>query len=151
MKKLKFLFLALFAIIVSSALTSCSSDDDEKVDSKGFVGTWNNSGDDDIFVFESDGTFVTYYNERYYLRGEKGDFGTWKATQNVLSFTWKGEYKEDGTKSEYDDPYTDTWEIAELANDIIKLKFLSTSYKYYPHEDPDWEKGEPLTLYRYNK
>ena len=108
MKKLKFLFLALFAIIVSSALTSCSSDDDEKSASKEFVGTWNNSGNDDIFVFESDGTFVTYYNETYYLRGEKGNFGTWKTTQNDLSFTWKGKYKEDDAKSEYDAPYTDT-------------------------------------------
>ena len=82
--------------MASNVITSCSSDDGEKSDSKGFVGTWNDSGDDDIFVFESDGTFVTYYNETYYLRGEKGDFGTWKATQTVFSLTWKGEYNENG-------------------------------------------------------
>lgn len=68
MKKQNFFYTLLFcmmAMVVSFA--SCSDDDDSNNnsgDASSIVGTWADSEDsNDVYVFNSDGTFANYYYE----------------------------------------------------------------------------------------
>ena len=135
MKRLKLMFMTLLTIVVCGGFVSCSSDDDETYDSKGLVGVWyyDDDGRNYILNIKSNGT-VAEYSESSYLAGEEAyDTGTWKLTNNILTFSYYG-----------DEEY---WQIVELSKDSVKLKYLGDDKN---NEDDD-EIGYIWTLHRYNK
>jgi hypothetical protein len=81
MRDLKFIGKAVLAIILSVYFISCSDDDGENPESNNLgeliCGTWVQDGDDDIFVFNADGTGVGYENIEFYEQKEPCYAFTW--------------------------------------------------------------------------
>lgn len=119
MKKIKFLIVALFAVLICANLASCSKDDDGPEggnESYSLVGKWIDD-DGTIYEFAKDNTFKEYYDLSDYPHSY--DYGTWKITSSNLIMTYKG-YVEDG----YNEPYSDdVWspEIKWTNNDSFRL------------------------------
>lgn len=90
-----FLFL-IVALISTIAFTSCSDDNDDKINSP-VVGTWE-SGDDllDIYTlltFKDNGAVVgtDYYGDGTYYT----DRGTYNVSKNTITINWIGYEEED--------------------------------------------------------
>lgn len=62
MKQLRFLYAALFAVLLCTGFTACS-DDEEDYSGSDIVGKWymDEYGEDSYIVFSSDGTGYSYY------------------------------------------------------------------------------------------
>ena len=80
MKTLRFIGMALLAVVLCVNFAACSDDDEETTESDNLteiiVGIWAQDGDDDILVIKADGTGVIYGDETLYENGE-GDSFTW--------------------------------------------------------------------------
>ena len=80
MKTLRFIGMAILAVVLSVNFVACSDDDEEKNDADNLteiiVGTWVQDGDDDILVINANGTGIIYGNETLYESGE-GDSFSW--------------------------------------------------------------------------
>lgn len=75
MKTLRFLGMALLAMILCVNLAACSDDDEEKGESGNLngiiIGAWAQDGDDDIFVVNADGTGIGYEDAEFYEQNEQ--------------------------------------------------------------------------------
>ena len=64
MKTLRFIGMALFAVILNVNFIACSDDDEKNAESdtlKEFIiGTWAQDGDNDILVIKDDGAVIIY-------------------------------------------------------------------------------------------
>lgn len=105
MKKIKFLIVALFAILVCANLSSCSKDDDEPKGNGNYslVGKWIDE-EGTIYEFLNDNTFKEYYDIEEYPNSY--DYGKWKLSSPYLLMTYMG-HMDYG----YDEPddYNSTW------------------------------------------
>lgn len=126
MKKYFFFMSLLVGLFVSTmSLTACSSDDDDDDaigGAKGFVGIWTQSGDDDIFVLNSDGTWVTYEDEECYSKGIKAYFGNWKVNNSTFIFQGEGWIDDETGEIEYYNEEPEFYEIIDISDDRIILK-----------------------------
>ena len=80
MKTLRFIGMALFAVILNVNFIACSDDDEKNAESDTLkeiiIGTWAQDGDDDILVIKADGTGIIYGDEKLYANGD-GDPFSW--------------------------------------------------------------------------
>lgn len=138
MKKNFYFMSLLIGLFVSAfVFTACSSDDDNDDaggESKGFVGIWTQNGDDDIFVFNSDGTWVTYEDEECYSKGIKAYFGTWKVTNSTFILLFEGWIDDETGEIEYYNEEPDYYEIIDVSENRVMLKdewrtWIWTRYK----------------------
>jgi uncharacterized protein (TIGR03066 family) len=87
MKTLRFIGIALLTVLMSVAISSCSSssdDDGNQPSSNPLIGTWEMTdidGDDYILEFKADGTF---YQAEFYGKTEKVQI-SYKGTYKILS------------------------------------------------------------------
>lgn len=120
MKKIKFLIVVLFAMLICTNLASCSKDDDEPEGGNknySLVGKWVDDNYGGIVEFFKDNTFKEYYDLEEYPHSY--DYGTWKMTSSYLTLTYKG-YMDYG----YNEPYAEeTWtcEIRWIDKDSFLL------------------------------
>lgn len=80
LKHLPLLVMVALYVIMACALASCSKDDDEPASdnlSSIIVGVWAQDGDDDIFVFNANGTGVIYESQVDYSEKKDGEDCTW--------------------------------------------------------------------------
>jgi len=99
MKKLKFWFMAMIAIVATATLTACS-DDDEPAE-KGLQGLWQNESF--IHYFGSEGKGYMQYaptNSAYESNSSKSYFD-WFAADEVLSIRFDGNGFMSGSPSYY--------------------------------------------------
>jgi len=99
MKTLRLFGVALMAIVLSSSLTACSSDDDGDESSSGITGIWEVPEDDEIMVLEKDGSYRYYtgYDDPKTRGNEPNpyieiEFGTYVLTDNTITFNPNKKY-----------------------------------------------------------
>ena len=105
MQILKFFGMVLLTIVFCVNFTACSEDEEsENTEISGLkeilVGVWVQDGDDDIFVFNADGTGFVYANEESYLDNSYYTLLSWTNNTGVSSAV----YKVPCTITAYDDP-----------------------------------------------
>ena len=87
MKHLKFLFLGLLAICISSTFTSCKDKDDEPSSenlASVIIGVWAQDGDNDILVINKNGIGNGYESpEDYYNKDSYGTL-TWEIKNDYV-------------------------------------------------------------------
>lgn len=103
MKTLRFIGMALLAVVLSVNLVSCSDDDEEDVKNDLFSiitsGAWKQDGDNDIFVVSKDGTGFEYNSPELYRSQSKSGYSfNWTYGDNVVTVNLVAKY-EDGTKT----------------------------------------------------
>lgn len=123
MKTLRFIGVALLAVVLSVNLASCSDDDEEDVKNDLFSiitsGAWEQDGDDDIFVVSKDGTGFEYNShEAYKLKEKTGYSFTWEYKNNIVSVELAAKYK-DGVKTEERYDYIEMTVLSYDKNKII--------------------------------
>lgn len=81
MKTLRFIGMALLAVVMCVNFAACSDNDEEKAESDNLteiiVGAWAQDGDDDIFVINTNGTGVVYEDETLFKNDEDGNPFRW--------------------------------------------------------------------------
>lgn len=133
----KAMLMALLLCIPFSFLSSCSDDDgDEKLSEFEKIltrGAWAQNGDDDIFIFNSDGTWYTYNcPEEFENKDEKAWGGTWLYNNNIL--TIRELYYYDGDEkvplsSEDAANWTEMFSVTTYSSDFFSCT------QTYPEED----------------
>ena len=83
----------LLVIALSVGFVSCSDDGDDK-DEISIVGKWK-STDNDVLEFESNGTFMYYYDD-----GDNDEGGKWKIESGKLYMMWLENDEPDWTMCE---------------------------------------------------
>ena len=84
----KAVLTALLLCIPFSFLQSCSDDDEKQNEFEKIItrGAWAQDGDNDIFIFNSDGTWYTYECPEEFGDKEAGGYaGTWTYSKNTLA------------------------------------------------------------------
>lgn len=137
MKKQNILYTLLFcmmAMVVSFA--SCSDDDDN--DNSLLVGSWVDSErSDDLYVFNSDGTWTNYCKDSGKVWIMKGTY-QYNASSKQLRLTFT--YSND-PEDEDDLPWTEVYNVASVSDNTITL---------VDPEDPDGA-DDPIVLVRSSK
>lgn len=131
----KAVLMLLLVCIPFSFLQSCSDDDEKQSEFEKIItkGAWSQNGDDDIFIFNSDGTWYTYESPEDFGNKEEGGYaGTWSYSNNTLTmkelYVWY-----DDVKEPVEDPknWTEVYTITNYSNDLFSCTQI------YPEEDKD--------------
>ena len=81
MKTLRYIGMAILAVILSVNFAACSDDDEWNTESDNLqeiiVGAWAQDGDDDILVINADGTGIGYEDSQCYEQNEICYTFTW--------------------------------------------------------------------------
>ena len=137
MKKQNLFYTLLFcmmAMVVSFA--SCSDDDDN--DNSPFVGSWVDSErSDDLYVFNSDGTWTNYLKDSGKVWIVKGTY-QYNASSKQLRITFT--YSNDPEDKD-DLPWTEVYNVVSVSDNTITL---------VDPEDPDGA-DDPIVLVRTSK
>lgn len=129
------LLFCMMAMVVSFA--SCSDDDDN--DNSIFVGSWVDSEDsDDLFVFNSDGSWTNYFKESGKVYIDKGTY-QYNASSKQLRLTFT--YSNSPEIDEDDLPWTEVYNVVSVSDNTITL---------VDPEDPDGA-DDPIVLVRTSK
>lgn len=137
MKTLRFIGMALFAIVLSVNFAACS---EEKDDDDDFVAlltsaAWRNSGDNDVFTFSEDGTGFIYECLEDYRNGlEEGSSLKWTYANGVMTV----EHYYDGDVSDYG--YTEVWTVLSSSKTQIVFDVYSED-----EDDPEYDYVWTLT------
>ncbi len=86
MKTLRFIGMAIIAVIVSVNFAACSSNDDEDNFESSLIGTWIEVDEEEeqrCYTFNSDHTVICWANN-YGVEGEKNTL-TWSATKTHIT------------------------------------------------------------------
>lgn len=101
MKKTLKLLAYVLPFFLMGSMVSCGSDDDEDQESVIYHiyldGAYLEDGNNNILVFDGNGTFKSYENDWLYTADiESYSYGTWNYGNGTLTITYIGKY-EDGT------------------------------------------------------
>lgn len=125
MKTLKFIGMAILAVIMSISFVACSSDDNDENEKDHFVsiitnGAWSQDGDNDIISISKDGTGFMFENSTSYNSNTKTGYSfSWVYSNNTITIKTTG-YYENGNKTEsYSD--TDKWIVTSYSKSKIVL------------------------------
>ena len=125
MKTLRFIGMAILAVIMSISFVACSSDDNDETEKDNFVsiitnGAWAQDGDNDIISISKDGTGFMFENAAFYNSNTKTGYSfSWVYNNNTITIKTAG-YYENGNKTEsYSD--TDKWIVTSYSNSKIVL------------------------------
>mgnify|MGYP006896549687 CR=1 FL=1 len=135
-KYFKAVLIALLVCIPFSFMQSCSDDDDEKQsDFEKIItkGAWSIDHSDDIYIFNSDGTWYTYDSPDIIgnKEEESGYAGTWSYSNNTLTMKDLYEWDDEDGKWPVEEERTDVYTVTNYTND----SFLLT--QIYPTKDKD--------------
>ena len=96
----KVVLTALLLCIPFSFLQSCSDDDEKQSEFEKIItkGAWSIDHSDDIFIFNSDGTWYTYESPDVIgnKEEESGYAGTWSYSNNTLTMKDLYNWDDDG-------------------------------------------------------
>lgn len=133
----KVVLTALLLCIPFSFLQSCSDDDEKQSEFEKIItrGAWAQDGDNDIFIFNSDGTWYTYESPEEFGDKEAGGFaGIWKYDNktNTLTLTQLYEWCDD-VKEPVEDyqRWTDVYTVTIFSKDFFSCTQIS------PKEEKD--------------
>lgn len=131
----KVVLTALLLCIPFSFLQSCSDDDEKQNEFEKIItwGAWAQDGDNDIIIFNSDGTWYAYDSPEEFGDKEAGGFaGTWSYSNNTLTF--KQLYRwDDDVKEPVEDyqRWTEVYTVTNFSNDFFSCTQI------YPKEEKD--------------
>lgn len=117
MKKLKFLFLTLFAVFACVSFASCSDDDkNEPQDEVSIIGLWKVDGENEAFELQKNGRGIFYYNLSDMSIVECFDY-TYDASAGTIVVKWH----ENTGKPNWDSPIVETVNgtVRVLSNDKV--------------------------------
>lgn len=125
MKTIRFIGMAILAIVISVSFIACSSDDNDETEKDNFVsiitnGAWSQDGDNDIISISKDGTGFMFEDSGFYNSNTKTGYSfSWVYSNNTITIKTTG-YYENGNKTEsyYD---TDKWIVTSYSNSKIVL------------------------------
>ena len=125
MKTIRFIGMAILAIVISVSFIACSSDDNDETEKDNFVsiitnGAWSQDGDNDIISISKDGTGFEFEDSDFYNSNTKTGYSfSWVYSNNTITIKTTG-YYENGNKTEsYSD--TDKWIVTSYSNSKIVL------------------------------
>lgn len=125
MKTIRFIGMAILAIVISVSFIACSNDDNDETEKDNFVsiitnGAWSQDGDNDIISISKDGTGFMFEDSGFYNSNTKTGYSfSWVYSNNTITIKTTG-YYENGNKTEsyYD---TDKWIVTSYSNSKIVL------------------------------
>lgn len=132
----KVVLTALLLCIPFSFLQSCSDDDEKQNEFEKIItrGAWSIDHSDDIFIFNSDGTWYTYESPDVIgnKEEESGYAGTWSYSNNTLTFK-QLYYWYDDVKEPVEDyqRWTEVYTVTNFSKDFFSCTQI------YPKEEKD--------------
>lgn len=125
MKTLKFIGMALLAVVFCVNIIACSNDDNKPTNDELISiitsTAWSQDGDNDIFVVSSDGTGFAYNSPELYRSQSKSGYSfKWTYTHNIIKINYIAKYYEDGTKTE--DSYEEILTVQSYNKNQIVFK-----------------------------
>ncbi len=131
----KAVLTALLLCIPFSFLQSCSDDDEKQNEFEKIItrGAWAQDGDNDIFIFNSDGTWYTYECPEEFGDKEAGGYaGTWTYSKNTLALRLLYEWYDDVKEPVEDDRRSiDVYTVTIFSKDFFSCTQIS------PKEEKD--------------
>ena len=121
MKTFRVIGMALFAVLLSVGLASCSKDDEPESEKINLTGTaWSQNGDDDIVCFNPNGVLVFWDSYPEYKVGneEEGvyEYARWSIEGHVLSII--------------ESSHTEYWNIISYSSKQMVLERLGTGRQW---------------------
>lgn len=138
MKTLRFIGMALLAVVLSVNFAACSEekDDDDDVVALLTSAAWRKDSSDDVFTFSKDGTGFWYNRLEDYRNGLKVGYSfKWTYANGVANVEIQYKHYSDGSASDYEKGYTEVWTV--LSSNKTQVVFDVYS-RITDEDDPEY-------------